>query len=70
MDGPRDYILSEKIQIPNDKYHMIVLICGIQKNYINELIYRTVNRLTDLENEFMVRRGGRMEGRERLGFGD
>ena len=41
MDGPRDYILSEEIQIPNDKYHMIVLICGILKNYINELIYRT-----------------------------
>ena len=29
MDGPRDYILSEVSQKEKDKYHMILLICGI-----------------------------------------
>ena len=34
-------ILSEVSQTEKDKYHMISLICGIQKNDTNELIYRT-----------------------------
>ena len=35
-------ILSEGSQTEKDKYHMILLICGIQeKNDTNELIYKT-----------------------------
>ena len=34
-------ILSEINRTENDKYHMISLICGIQKNDTNELIYKT-----------------------------
>ena len=33
-------ILSEMSE--REKYHMISLICGIKKNYTNELIYKTV----------------------------
>ena len=32
-------ILSEVSQTENDKHHMILLICGIQKNDTNDLIY-------------------------------
>ena len=34
-------ILSEVSQKEKDKYHMMLLICGIQKNDTNELIYKT-----------------------------
>ena len=34
-------ILSEVSQTEKDKYHMILLICGILKNDTNELIYKT-----------------------------
>ena len=33
--------LSEVSQKEKDKYHMISLMCGIQKHDINELIYKT-----------------------------
>ena len=34
-------ILSEISQAEKDKYHLISLTCGIQKNDTNELIYKT-----------------------------
>ena len=34
-------ILSEVKSEEKDKYHMISLICGIFKNDINELVYKT-----------------------------
>ena len=34
-------ILSEVSQTEKDKYHMILLICGILKKGTNELIYKT-----------------------------
>ena len=34
-------ILSEVSQTEKDKYHMILLICGILKSGTNELIYKT-----------------------------
>ena len=34
-------ILSKVSQIEKDRYHMIMLICGILKNGTNELIYKT-----------------------------
>ena len=33
-------ILSEVSQTEKDKYHMISLICGMEKNHVNELIYK------------------------------
>ena len=54
---------------------MISLICGIQRNDTNELVYRNKNRPTDLENKFMVTRvivgkrdsrGGGIEREERI----
>ena len=33
-------ILSEIRQTEKEKYHMISLICGILKNYTNELIFK------------------------------
>ena len=38
---PEIITLSEVSQTEKDKYHMISLICGTKKNYINELIYKT-----------------------------
>ena len=58
-------ILSEVSQTEKekDKYHMILLICRIQKKKdTNELIYKTE---TDSENELMV-----TGGRDRLGVWD
>ena len=34
-------ILSEANQIEKDKYHIVLLICGILKNFKNVLIYET-----------------------------
>ena len=34
-------MLSEVNQTENDKYHVIALTCGIQKNDTSELIYKT-----------------------------
>ena len=34
-------ILSEVSQRERDKYHMMLLICGIENNGISELIYKT-----------------------------
>ena len=39
-------ILSDVSQTEKDKYHMILLICGIQKKKgTNELIYKTVSQM-------------------------
>ena len=41
MDGPTDYH-TKWSKSEKDKYHMILLICGIlKKNDTNELIYKT-----------------------------
>ena len=34
-------VLGEVSQTQKDEYHMILLRCGILKNYTNELIYKT-----------------------------
>ena len=39
MDEPRDYHMKWS-KSENGKYHMLLLICGIEKN-LNELIYET-----------------------------
>ena len=45
-------ILSEVSQKEKDKYHMMLLICGILKYDTNELT--KTNRLTDKENKLVV----------------
>ena len=50
-------ILSAVSQTKTNKYHNISSICGIQKNHINEFIYKTENRLTDIKYKSMVTRG-------------
>ena len=59
--------LSEVSQTQKGKYHMILLICGIQKNGTNEPIYKTEIESQILqkicrkfvENKFMVTNGER-----------
>ena len=48
-------MLSEVSQTKKDKYH-VILICGIKKRY-RQTYLQNRNRLTDIENEFMVTRG-------------
>ena len=56
-----------------DKAHVILLIYGIFKNNINELIYKTEIE-SDVENKFIVTRGdsgGELEGLgDKLGAGN
>ena len=40
---------------------MITFICGIEKNYTNELIYETETD-TDFENKFRITKEERLEG--------
>lgn len=40
-----------------DKYHKILLICGLFRNVTNEFIYKTGNRLTNLESKLIIIRG-------------
>ena len=47
-------ILCEASQTEKDKYHMVVLVCGIKKNDTNELTYKTE---TDSEDTLMVTKG-------------
>ena len=57
-------IPSEVNQTEKDKYHMILLLCGLlRKKDTNELIYKT-----DVENKLIVTKGGR--GRGKLGVCD
>ena len=49
MDGLETVILSE-VRIEKDKYPVILLICGILKNYTNEPIYKT-GIVTDTEKK-------------------
>ena len=41
MNGPRDCHTEWSKSDREEKYHMILLICGIWNNYMNELIYKT-----------------------------
>ena len=50
-------ILSKVSQTERDKYHMISLICGILKKRI-QINLLTKQRLTDVEKNLMVIKGG------------
>ena len=54
-------ILCEVSQTEKDKYHMISLRCGMERNDTNKLIYET-GIASDLENKLMVTKGERWRG--------
>ena len=51
-------ILSEVGQMVKDKYHMLALICGIQREDTNELFCRTETVSQTLKNLRLPRRTG------------
>ena len=58
MDRPRDKDHTNEVgQKEKDKYCIISLICGIQKNGTDELQSR--NRVADIENKLTVTEWGR-----------
>lgn len=61
-----EIILSDVSQTEKDKYHMVSLICGIQKKIQMNFIWqnRLRNRFTDLENELMATKGKRKKEEE------
>ena len=60
-------ILSELSQTQKDKYHMISLICGIEKNGTNELIYKTETESQMQKTNLWLPGDG---GRDKLGDWD
>ena len=55
-------IQSEISQKENDRYHILMYICGIYKNVTNDLICET-ERDTDIEDKYMDTNGeGEMGG--------
>ena len=54
MKGLRNY-RTKCTRSDKDKYHMISIICGIQKNDAIKLPNR--KRLTDIHDKFMVAKG-------------
>ena len=60
LDSSNDYH-TKWHKFGKDKYHMIPFICGIEKNYTNELIYETETD-TDFENKFRITKEERLEG--------
>ena len=52
-------ILSEANQIEKDKYHIILLLYGILKNYTNELIYENEIEPQTESNIITIRESGR-----------
>ena len=60
-------MLSEISQTEKDKYHMISLICGIYKNDIKELIYKTETYTQALKTNLQLSKG---EGGDKLGVWD
>ena len=65
LDGPKDYHTKWNKK-EKDRYHMISLICRIQKNDTNELIYKTKTDSQTLKTNLWLPKGkGREEGRVR-----
>ena len=62
-------IQSEISQKEKNKYHMISLICGIQKHGTNELIYKAEIE-TEVENKFTDTKVGGKGGWDELGDWD
>ena len=67
MDKPRDYH-TKWGKSDKDKYHMILLICGIWKKSYKWIYLQNRNRPTDIENKCMVTKYN--QGRDKLGVWD
>ena len=52
-------IQNEVSQKEKSEYRILMHICGIQENGINESILQSRNRDTDIENKHMNTKGGR-----------
>ena len=61
-------IVGKVSQTEKDKYHMTSLNCGILKKKMIQTYLQNRNRLTDLENEFIITKGKRW--RDELGVWD
>ena len=61
MDGPKDYH-TKWSKSEKDKYYIISLISGILKKYTWTYL-QSRNRLTDIENKFMITKGERARGK-------
>ena len=62
-------IQTEVSQNEKDKYHIISLICGIEKNSTNALTYKTERDSQTLRTNLWLP-GGRMRGRDSWGVWD
>ena len=62
-------ILCEVSQTEKDKYHMISLRCGMERNDTNKLIYETGTDSQTLKTNLWLPRG-KGEGRDKLGVWD
>ena len=60
MDGPRDY-QTKWSKSEKNKYYIISLIADSKKKWYKWTYLQTRNRLTDIENKFMVTKGEREE---------
>ena len=63
MNGPRDY----HTKLDKDKYHMISLICGAQKNDTNKVIYKQkIDSQTQRMNLWLPNGKGEGEGKIKI----
>ena len=62
MDGPRDYHIRWSNQTEKDNYHDITYMWNLEKKWYKLTYLQTRNRLTDIENKFMVTKGERGRG--------
>ena len=58
VDGPRE-CHTEWSKSEKSEYRILMHICGIQENGINESILQSRNRDTDIENKHMNTKRGR-----------
>ena len=63
-------ILSEVSQTKKDKYHMISLICRVQKKMIQTNLFTKQRQTHRLSEQTYGYQRGSMEGRDRLGIWD
>ena len=61
-------ILSTSSQTEKDKYHIILVICGIKKKMIQMNLFTKRKKLTDIGNNLRHTKGGKELGKDKLGL--
>ena len=61
MNRPRDYHIKWN-KLDKEKYHMISLICGIQRKLYKWTYLQKINRLKDIKTKFIVAKGEDWKG--------